>query len=55
MDNKHKLFYNRTGRKTEQIFVTKVRDLITNHQHNFSYIGRNIAALYNKIRNNRTD
>jgi hypothetical protein len=29
MDSKHKLFYNRTGRETEHIFVTKVRHLIT--------------------------
>jgi hypothetical protein len=55
MSSKDKLFYSRTGRETEQIFVTKVRDLIKNHHHNFSYIGRNIAAQYNKIRNNRTD
>jgi len=29
MDSKHKLFYNKTGREKEHIFVTNVRHLIT--------------------------
>lgn len=55
MDNKHKLFYSRTGREKNTSFVTKFRDHITNNIDNFTHVGGNIVVRDSKIRNNRKD